>query len=285
MTSKSIPSALQAHYDTGCTTTAFGLRITRTDSDVFAFTSHDRDVTISAVNYLSAPGLSVTSVTTTAGLAVDNLELSTLDDGTVFTRADVLGGVWAGATFVLFRYNWGSPSDGIETLLAGTVGEIKLLRGQIVAELRGLQQALQQPVGATTSQTCRTRLGSTLCTINLATYPVTGTLTSVTSNLVFRDSARTEALDYFTEGTLTWTGGNNVGLSARISGHLANGTFTLAFPMLQTVQVGDTYSVHAGCRKRFTEDCVAKFSNALNFQGEPHAPAPDDLTSSPEVSA
>jgi hypothetical protein len=49
--------------------------------------------------------------------------------------------------------------------------------------------------------------------------------------------------------------------------------------------VGDTYSVHAGCRKRLAEDCLAKFDNVLNFQGEPHRPTVDDLTASPEPNA
>ena len=34
-----IPSALQTHYDQGQTTTAFGVKITRQDGQVFAFTS------------------------------------------------------------------------------------------------------------------------------------------------------------------------------------------------------------------------------------------------------
>jgi hypothetical protein len=55
--------------------------------------------------------------------------------------------------------------------------------------------------------------------------------------------------------------------------------------MLRTVAIGDTYSVHAGCTKRFTEDCTTKFANALNFQGEPHVPTVDELTAAPPAGA
>lgn len=56
------------------------------------------------------------------------------------------------------------------------------------------------------------------------------------------------------------------------------GVITLSLPMLLTVAVGNSFSIVAGCRKRLAEDCVAKFNNVLNFQGEPHLPGIDQLT-------
>lgn len=282
--SKTIPSALLAHYQTGATTLAWGVRVTRTDASVYGWTSADRDAVIDAVTYRSAPGLDVASFAASAGYAVDNSEITVLADDTVVTRADILAGKWNNAAFRLFRYNWAAPSDGIDVIAAGFLGELQPRRGAYVAELRGLQQYLQQPVGAVSTKTCRARLGDALCRVNVAGYTVTGTLTGVTSRQVFRDSARAEAEHYFAEGILTWTGGLNNGLRQKIKAHATDGTFTLSLPMIYAVQVGDTYSAVAGCRKRLDEDCVAKFSNALNFQGEPHRPTVDDLTSSPEVS-
>lgn len=85
---------------------------------------------------------------------------------------------------------------------------------------------------------------------------------------------------------LTWTSGDNDGLSVKVKTYSsATDTFTLMLPMVLPIQVGDTYSVVAGCRKRLDEDCRLKFSNVLNFQGEPHRPAVDDITASPEPSA
>lgn len=286
---KTIPAALAAHYATRETTIATALKITRADAAVYGFTSHDVDAVIDGVTYSANPGLDASQIVTAAGGQVGNLELRTLHDGTTFTTAEILGGLWRNADFLIFRYNWASLSDGIDTLLAGTLGEVEIKQNMLVVELRDLRQYLQQPVGSASSKTCRYRLGSTdknaggLCLkdVSGAPFTVTGTLTSVTSNQVFRDSARAEAADYFGEGILTWTGGDNDGLSAKVRDYAANGTFTLALPMLVTVQVGDTYSVVAGCRKRLAEDCIAKFANVLNFGGEPHRPWLDDLTQSP----
>lgn len=187
--SKTIPVALAAHYALASTHLAHALKITRTDGAVFAFTSADADVTLSSVLHRSAPGLNVTSIALSAGFAVDNLELATLDDGSTFTRAEVLGGVWRNAKFTLAKYNQLVPADGIDVLITGTLGEVQLQSGMVTAELRGLQQYLQQPVGNVSSKTCRSRLGDSLCGVNLSTYTYNGSITSITNNQVFRDSA------------------------------------------------------------------------------------------------
>lgn len=119
---------------------------------------------------------------------------------------------------------------------------------------------------------------------------VEGTLSSVTSNQVFRDNTRTEAADYFAEGTLTWLTGNNAGLAMKVKDYAADGTFTLVLPMLGAVQATDTYRVTAGCRKRHdrtsanpagVSDCIDKFDAVLDFGGEPHRKGLNDVTAAP----
>jgi uncharacterized phage protein (TIGR02218 family) len=289
---KSIPSALATHYAGNATSIVHFLLITRTDAQVFGFTSHDRDITISSQLYRSAPGLDVTSVVTSAGFDVDNLELTTIDDGSTFSRADVLSGRWKNAKFAIYKGNWTSISDGLEAVLAGTIGEATLKNTSLVFELRGLQQYLQQPVGDVSSKTCRAHFAdfpnvnnNNRCRLVAATYTFTATVTSVTSNQVFTATALTQAADYFGEGVLTWTSGPNAGLRQKVRTHATGGVITLSLPMLLTVAVGNAFSIIAGCRKRLTEDCKTKFSNVVNFQGEPHRPTTDDLTQSPDANA
>lgn len=282
---KSLPSALATHVATRETMLATALKITREDATVFAFTSHDVDDVVSGVTYLADPGVDVTDIVIQANAAVGNLELTTLHDGSVFTTADIFGGRWRNAAFVIFRYNWASLTDGIDTLLTGTLGEVTLRQNMVVAELRDLRQYLQQPIGSASSKTCRYRLGSTdknnggLCKKVLTAFTYTGTLTAVTGNGVFTDSGRGEADAWFDEGEITFTSGDNDGLSAKIKS-FASGQFTLALPMSATVAIGDTYSVIAGCRKRL-EDCRDKFDNVINFGGEPHRLGIDNLTANP----
>jgi len=274
---KSIPSNLLAHYQLETTTLAHGLVITRQDATAVAFTSAQDDVFIGGVLYTASQGLEITDIETGAGFSVSNLELTTLDDGTVFTHTDIYSGRWRNSAFKIIRYNAANVTDGVDVLLTGTVGDVKVGDGKITAELRGLQQYLQQPLGSITSRTCRARLGDSRCTVNTVAYTYTGAVTGVVSTQIFDDSSRAEDDEWFSDGVLTFTSGECVGLQQKVKTFSAT-RFTLSLPMFPAVNVGDTYSVVAGCRKRLAEDCAGKFNNVLNFQGEPHLPGVDALS-------
>lgn len=287
---KPIPAALQAHYNSGATSVSHAIVIQREDGEVFGFTSHDRsfvmDVTPwghdeDALVFDARQGLDASAIVTTAGFEVDNLELTTLDDGTLFDRDEVLAGTWTNAEFRIFRYRWDvAPvviANDVETLIRGWFGEVTLNQNTIQVELRGLTQKLQQPVGIVSTKTCRARLGDGACKVNLATFTHSLTVTGVTDKRTFTASGATQAADYFGEGIVTWLTGDNAAGRPHKVREFAAGVFTLSLPTVLPIQVGDTFTAVAGCRKRLTEDCKVKFNNVLNFQGEPHRPTVDDL--------
>lgn len=287
---KSLAAALSSHYGQDATTLAYGLKITRTDNQVFAFTSHDKNVdganfSESGVTYDATKGLEITSIKHTAGLAVGNLQLSTLHDGTLFTTSDVLGGLWRNAAFTLFRYNWQSPSDGRDILLVGTLGECLISEGKVTVELRDLRQYLQQPVGSPSQKNCRYRLGDSRCRIDLGSpnlWTESRAVTAVTSRQVFSCSNLSHGgspsiANYNAEGELTWVTGGNAGISVKVKSSELTGTITLAWPMYADIAIGDQFTITAGCDKTL-ETCRDRFNNVLNFGGEPHRPGVDDLT-------
>ena len=278
---KVIPIALATHMAQGTTTLCHLLTIVRTDGYTLAFTSHVEPLTIDDVVYESTPGLTISNLDFTSTLSVDNLELTILNDLSIITMPEVLGGIWRNAAFSIQRCNYKSVADGVETLANGTIGDLKIERGSVVVELRGLQQYLQQSVGNVTTKTCRARLGDSMCTVALLTYTFGGSVTSVTSQQVFRDSTKAQAADYFAEGVITFTSGPLTGFEQKIKA-FEGGVFTLSLPMYQTIDVGTTFMVSAGCRKRLAEDCFTKFNNVLNFQGEPHLPGIDVITAQPD---
>lgn len=279
---KVIPIGLANHYATRMTTVADGIRIVREDGAEYNYTSHDQDSLIDSVTYDASQGLLVSSIVSQAGLAVDNLELTTLDDGTLFTASDIKSRKWTNARFTMFRYNWTNPSSGIDICIIGKFGELTWRQDDIVIELRGITQAMQQDVSRKSSKTCRARLGNTRCGVDLTPYTVTGSITGVTDTQTFRDAGRTEALDIFTEGEFVFTAGPNRGLRGKIKSYLANGTFTMALPYASTVTIGDAYTAIYGCRKRLT-DCATPFNNVRRFDGEPHRQLTNDITQGPVV--
>lgn len=287
---KTFDAPLAAHYALGTRTLSHAILIERTDATVFAFTSAQTPALINGVRY-ERSGFSLSDVVTASDMSVGNLELSTIDDGEHFSRAEIFGKVWDNASFLIFEYNRANPSGGKNPLVSGTFGQIVIQRGLIVVELRDLMQYMQQPIGEVSSKNCRNRLGDARCGVDLGPFTETGTLTSVSSKQVFRDSARTEAEDWFGEGLFTFTSGACAGFTQKVKTYAADGAFTLSLPMFSAVAVGDTYSVIAGCRKRHdrttanpagVSDCIDKFNNILRFRGEPHRPGVDQITSAPE---
>lgn len=279
---KIIDSGEQTLLSSGALTLAHGLRVERRDGLIIGFTSHDRDATVGGQLYEASPGVNVSNLINSEGFNVDNLELATLDDGTVFDSAEVFNGLWTNALFKIIRYNW-VTGNLIEVLMAGTVGEASIRRSVVVVELRGLQQYLQQPIGSVSTKTCRARLGDSRCGVALGPFTFSGIVTSVTNNYTFTDTGRTEAADYFGEGLVEWITGDNAGMRTKIRTHTTGGVFTQALPTFRPIQVGDTFEVIAGCRKRL-EDCRDKFSNILRMVAEPHRPPIDQLTKAPRPS-
>lgn len=277
-----IPAPLLAHYKTSTTTIAWGLKVTRTDSVVLALTSHDEDKTVDGTLYLSKPGLDISSLVSSAGFAVDNTEFTALADAALFTRPDVIAGLWDGASFELFQFNWSSPADGRNIIKVGTLGIAKPRRGAFAWEMRDLRQRLQGQHADVVQENCRYRLGDAKCAVDLAPYTFAAAVTTAGTRQTFTAAALTQAADYFGEGVLTWTDGANAGFAAKVSA-FTTGVVTLSLPMTFDVGVGDTFSIVAGCRKRLMEDCKAKFSNVLNFGGEPHKPTPDKLVAPTQV--
>ena len=56
----------------------------------------------------------------------------------------------------------------------------------------------------------------------------------------------------------------------------ALGRVELVLPLPYEIAVNDDFEIVAGCDKNFAT-CVSKFSNAINFRGEPHVPGSDKI--------
>ena len=80
---------------------------------------------------------------------------------------------------------------------------------------------------------------------------------------------------YFDRGLITFTSGPNNGLSMEVKSYTV-GQLVLVLPMPYTIAVGNTYSLIAGCDKTFPT-CRDRFTNVVNFRGEPYLPGLDSI--------
>ena len=81
---------------------------------------------------------------------------------------------------------------------------------------------------------------------------------------------------YFDYGVLTWTSGNNIGLSMEVKNYVP-GQITLQLPIPYALTLGDTYTIASGCGHSLVNDCQARYGNVYNFRGEPYLPGLDRL--------
>lgn len=88
---------------------------------------------------------------------------------------------------------------------------------------------------------------------------------------------------YLDGGTLTWITGQNAGISMEIKTYLTDSqSLFLWLGMKYPIQVGDTFYYYPGCDKR-RDTCDQKFSNSINFRGEPDMPGMDQVFAYPDA--
>jgi len=276
---KTISPQLQAHLDRELTTLAYLVKITRKDGAEKGFTTHDRDLTIDSVTYKAENSLTPSAIESSAGLSVDNLDITGALSSEDITDADIAAGLYDFARIDVYACNWSDLSQGAVHLRRGWMGQVARIGNSYTAEVRGLHDLLQRPVGDYYTPECRFDLGDCNCGVALSSY--SGNVTNVIDSLSFCDAAQSAAdgaLDY---GKLTWVTGENAGQSADVKKWDADAKqFTLWLPAPNPIKFGDAYSVCFGCDKRFST-CKNKFANAANFGGFPHVPGVGNILKYP----
>jgi len=273
-----IPPALAAHLGEEVTTLATCWKIVRRDGVILGFTTLDRDLTVAGQIYRTMPAFRPSAISGGSGLAVDNMEIEGALTSGAITRKDLDSGRYDFARIEVFLVNWQDPDGGVHALRHGALGEVRIRDEAFVAEVRGLKQKLQSPVGEVYSPECRADLGDVRCGVALRDFTVVGAVTSVAASASF-SSDLTDPDDWFHYGRLRWLTGANAGLDFEVKAHLA-GDLTLNTAPPAPIQTGDRFETHAGCDKRLAT-CRDKFDNVLNFRGEPFIPGIDSLLNFP----
>lgn len=286
-----LPASFQAHLDSGTTTLCFCWIIRRRDGVVLGFTDHDRPLTVDTIECHPDSGFEAGALATSADLAVDNAEIEGLLDHGGLTEADILRGLYHQAVIEVWRVNWRAPQERV-LLRTGTLGEVTRGQHQFTAEIRGLSQSLDQPVGRLYQRQCDANVGDDRCGVNLD-LPIhrgTGVIISVHDDTNFDvEGLDNSNDDWFTEGLLTWTPdeSTNAGSTGFVKSFSTNSGaagprqhMALWQPPDLPLQVGDRFSVTVGCDRR-AETCRNRFGNIANFRGFHLMPGNDFIISYP----
>ncbi|MCO6186683.1 DUF2163 domain-containing protein [Rhizobium sp. L1K21] len=275
---RKIPAALKAHLDGGVTTTCRAWRVTRRDGTVLGFTEHDGDLTFDETTFFAASGFQASDAEAATGMAAANGEVAGAFSSQAISEEDLMLGLYDGAKVEVFVVNWAEPSQYVLEAVR-EIGEVTRTADHFQAELRGIAARLDQPQGRVYARGCDTELGSPQCGIDLAQERFSRTGAIVSASATQATVSGLEAFDdgFLRFGVLTFTSGALAATKVDIGAHTKGAdSVTLGFwlPLPKAPQAGDTFSVVAGCDKRFAT-CKAKFANAANFRGFPHMPGSD----------
>lgn len=252
-------------------TRIYALRIVARDNTTVRFVGFPHDLVMGANTYQSDAGYEFSGFSATSSMSPSVIDLEGILAAAGISRDQIASGVWDNAKAYLFATSWANPVEDEEEISKFILGKTHIRDDRFACEMMQLIDAVNQEVGRTVGPNCPWEFGGAECGVNLATYTVTGTITSVTDAGLFADSAIAAAAGTYDGGTIEFTSGDNAGLRPlEIQKHTAGGTLQLFLPFHYLPVVGDGYSLTRGCNK--TRAACKTYSNILNFGGFPDQP-------------
>jgi uncharacterized phage protein (TIGR02218 family) len=250
------------------------VKITRLDGAVLRIAEAETSVTVtegaSSQTYAPLPGSEISAVRHVLGGDVPSLEIRfTHSDGGTIDTQDLALGRWDGAAVVVYVVDRNNLTSVGDPLFTGTIQPITfdVLRSGSF-DIRGVG-ASGESVIQTYQPMCRTDLFSTLCGLTAASFAKTCTVASIDSRFGITVSGMSSppADGWFDQGIgVAGTSGTKFEIARWVN---SSSRVTLYLPLCRLLIVGETLTLYPGCDKTIAT-CNAKFSNSINFQGEPH---------------
>jgi uncharacterized phage protein (TIGR02218 family) len=250
---------------------------------VARYTGADAPLTVDGNTFAVGPLISRSSISQKVGLEVQtmgmtiNADNSMLLNGKPWLQAARAGDL-DGATVLVertFMPIWGDTSAGKIWMFSGNISELQVTRTKAEFKVKSPLEKLNIQWPRNLYQPgCLHTLYDTGCTLSKASFGTTSSITAL-SSVTQIYCGLTQADDYFSLGTITFSSGANSGISRTIKRYV-RGVVTLALPLLTAPALGDTFTAYAGCDKQ-KSTCQAKFNNLNNFRGYPFVPVPDTV--------
>ena len=209
---------------------------------------------------------------------------TTLEIETISTNFDNVDQAWSAFVFstdlrgkrIVIRRSYRnllSSGNNAKIIFDGIINKVlDITEEKISIELKIKQfRSLSYQTGRMYQLYCGYVFGGTRCGFDKTSTDVTGTSDSGTTGYMV-DAARTETEDYWKDGYITFSSGNNNGETRMIKEwDWNNDKFTFDYALPNAVEAGDNYTLYQGCDKSLTK-CKSRFANQSNFGGFPHIP-------------
>ena len=255
------------------------LRVVAKDGSELLFTDHDRKLTVENKAYLPIVLGSLSADRREGGLRSGDQDVRGVIDGTTITLPQLRTQKYRGATVYILVVDWARPAI-VYSRHRRIITRIVFDGSNFVGTMESVTQKLRRPTGGRFggyfSQTCQYELGGDFCEASISAETVTAAevgsvpdqyMTVRFTTASFAPPAAAQIDDYYRDGSLVWTSGDNVGQVSPIVGFTySTRECRLLVPTLKPMQVGDEATVKPGCNGLF-DTCKDKFSNQGNFGG------------------
>ena len=263
---------MRVYFDRELDAAATFWRIFRRDGIAFGFTSHDRDLSFGGIKHRAAPGMAPAAIRMTSDLSEDSAGVEGALSHSSIREEDLASGLFESAAIEIGIVDWETLDHQI--LYSGTLGQIEDNGLAFSGELKSAKQLLEQDLVPRTSPTCRAIFCGKGCGLSAASV----TRRVVAAKFDFDlNRVRFAGIqgDDFVDGQLRFLGGPQTGIPFGVLG--ASGDWlVLDRPLNGNIPVGTSCELQEGCDHTLNT-CATRFSNAINFRGEPFLPGNDLL--------
>lgn len=260
---------------------------TLTNGQVYRWTDTEENFVVNGNTFLysGAPVITRSQMKWSRGLNVESMSMTLADNGSVLIGGipllqAIVQRVFDGATVQLDRI-FSAPSpvswQGPITMFLGRWSDVKQVgRSHVEVDVNCMLDLLNIKMPRNLFQpSCRWTLFDAGCTLLASSFSVNGTV-AAGSNAGTILATLSAATGYYSLGRIVFTSGVNNGIVRSIKAY-TNGSpssVVLSVPLINAPGVGDTFTIYAGCDKT-QATCTNRFSNLINFGGQPYIPSPE----------
>ncbi len=244
--------------------------ITRRDGAIFRIAESDEAIEVDGDTYVVVPGLNISAVKHTDKGEMPSCAIVAVHSSTsTFDTAVIEAGLFDAALVQIYLVDRLNLTGTPGLMFTGSIATIKYTTdNQVVFDVKGAAAFARILLTQKRSPMCRTDLFSTLCGVDKTAYDVSTSVDAIVSAFTFTvTGALAQADGYFNQGVVVSASGTALEIANWVQG---TQTITTYLPCSQILTAGDNLTLYPGCDKTLGVNGCAKFSNQLNFQGEPH---------------
>jgi uncharacterized phage protein (TIGR02218 family) len=258
---------IKKHLESDILTIALCIKIVTSSNIVLGFTQSTSDLIIDGITYNANPGFLVDKFTS------EQSKIDFIINDQQIKIEDIMHGDYDNARIEVFLINYLDLNQKKLNLYSGYISKIKIQNDSIAtADIESIEKYLDRYVTKKYSPICRAELGDASCNVHLDQYKEDSKVDLVISNTLISATLQKQ---YYSNGEIAFKSGLNQGKTYKVISY-NNLQILLLTPTDQKVEIGDKFTITAGCDKTISM-CKNTFDNINNFRGEPHIPGCDYL--------